>query len=77
MAPRYIDEDHRRRLAAWHGVPLSWRAEVLQILKKYPLCDIYDLVPFMSEYDFNVILFLCFLCIYPEHQNKCFGPCFV
>eukprot|EP00434_Breviolum_minutum_P025300 symbB.v1.2.022353.t1/scaffold1977.1/size96879/8 len=31
MAPRYIDEDHRRRL-------------VLQILRKYPLCDIYDLV---------------------------------
>ena len=31
MAPRYIDEDHRRRL-------------VLQVLRKYPLCDIYDLV---------------------------------
>ena len=31
MAPRYLDENHRRRL-------------VLQILKKYPLCDIYDLI---------------------------------
>ncbi|CAK9010545.1 unnamed protein product [Durusdinium trenchii] len=31
MASRYIDEDHRRKL-------------VLQILRKYPLCDIYDLV---------------------------------
>jgi len=31
MGPRYIDEDHRRRL-------------VLQVLRKYPLCDIYDLV---------------------------------
>ncbi|CAK8994961.1 unnamed protein product [Durusdinium trenchii] len=31
MAPRYIDEENRRRL-------------VLQILKKYALCDIYDLI---------------------------------
>jgi len=31
MAPRYIDQEHRRKL-------------VLQVLKKYPMCDIYDLV---------------------------------